>query len=154
MSAMFHTASTVRRPGNRAQVDLVRDHRGRLRLPPSTTATLVPPMKYSQLLVRCRAVNTQLKVTVEPTDRAGQFATSASTENWASPPSQRPQPLRPLDALRLELDRSAVGHRARGAQRLAARRRGDVSVGHAAGAVATTRRRRPEPTADRRATSG
>ena len=53
-------------------------------------------MKYSQLLVRCRAVNTQVNVTVRPTDRTGQARLlSFSTENWGRPPSQRFRPFGP-----------------------------------------------------------
>src|SRR6185503_10627733 len=86
---MFQTANTVRFPGNRLRsTECVTTEAG-CAPPSSKEATLFPSTKYSQVDVRCRAVNTQLKLTVEPTVLAGQFRdSSASTENWASPPSQ------------------------------------------------------------------
>jgi hypothetical protein len=63
-------------------------------LPPSTVAILRPPMKYSQLLVRCRAVMTQVKVARVPTARAGQLRLSSlSTAHCATPPWQDRCPL-------------------------------------------------------------
>ena len=44
-------------------------------------------MKYSQVLVECRAVSTQLKVTLCPTEAAGQFRLlSLSTAKRLPPP--------------------------------------------------------------------
>jgi hypothetical protein len=79
---MFQTASRVCRPGNALRSIRWSTTAAGCWFPPSTTATRVLPMKYSQLLVRCRAVNTQVNVTVRPTDRTGQARLlSFSTEN-------------------------------------------------------------------------
>ena len=63
VSAMFHRASTVCRPVKPPMLtvwDLVAPGCA----PPSLNeASSVPPMKYSQVDVECRAVSTQLKVT-------------------------------------------------------------------------------------------
>nr|BFE71248.1 hypothetical protein GCM10020092_045490 [Actinoplanes digitatis] len=63
--------------------------------PPSLKlASRVPPMKYSQLVVECRAVSTQLNVTVWPTDAAGQFRLlSLSTAKRLPPPLHCIEPL-------------------------------------------------------------
>ena len=96
MSAMFHTASTVRLPGNWLRsTECVTTDAG-CAPPSSNVATFFPPTKYSQVDVRCRAVNTQLKLTVDPTVLAGHFRdSSASTENCASPPSHDRNPFGP-----------------------------------------------------------
>src|SRR5687768_7547187 len=93
---MFHTASMVRFPGKRLRsTECVTTDAG-CAPPSSKEPTLLPPTKYSHVEVRCRAVNTQLKLTVEPTVLAGQARdSSASTENWASPPSHDRSPLGP-----------------------------------------------------------
>src|SRR4051794_3025405 len=93
---MFQTASTFCRPGNAPRSILCVTTASGWALPPSTVATFLSPMKYSQLLVRCRAVITQVKVTVEPTALAGQLRLSSlSTEKPATPPSQDLRPLGP-----------------------------------------------------------
>src|SRR3954464_3290872 len=57
-------------------------------------ASNVLPMKYSQLVVECRAVITQLNVTVCPAVVAGQFLLlSLSTAKRLPPPLQRVEPL-------------------------------------------------------------
>jgi hypothetical protein len=93
---MFQTASTVCRPGNAPRSTLCVTTASGCWLPPSTVAIFLSPMKYSQLLVRCRAVITQVNVTVRPTARAGQLRLlSDSTENCATPPSHDFRPLGP-----------------------------------------------------------
>jgi hypothetical protein len=53
-------------------------------------------MKYSKLLVACRAVKTHLNVTDLPTDVAGQpLLSSSSTANRLLPPLQLRRPLGP-----------------------------------------------------------
>src|SRR3954449_6592449 len=63
--------------------------------PPSLNdASSVLPMKYSQVLVACRAVSTQLNVTVVPTLAAGQFLLlSLSTAKRLPPPLHCMEPL-------------------------------------------------------------
>jgi hypothetical protein len=93
---MFHTASTVCRPWKPLRSMLWLTTASGWALPPSTVATFLPPMKYSQFDVRCRAVFTQVNVTFVPTALAGQFRLSSdSTENWDSPPSHERRPLTP-----------------------------------------------------------
>src|SRR3954453_7749746 len=91
---MFHRARTVCRPGNpalRTGSDLVAPGCP----PPSLNeANRVPPMKYSHVLVACRAVSTQLNVTVEPTEAAGQLRLlSLSTAKRLPPPLHCVEPL-------------------------------------------------------------
>ena len=152
MSPMFHTASTVCRPGNALRSTLCVTTASGCALPPSTVATFLPSTKYSQLLVRCRAVITQVKVD-RGADRLGRpvAALVGQHRELRDAAVARPQALGALDALRLELDLAAVRDRARGAQRLPARRRGDVAVGQGR---RRDRQRRPDrsrgPPADRR----
>jgi hypothetical protein len=63
--------------------------------PPSLNdASSVLPMKYSHVLVACRAVNTQLNVTVVPTEAAGQFLPlSLRTAKRVPPPLHCIEPL-------------------------------------------------------------
>src|SRR3954451_12862929 len=63
--------------------------------PPSLKdASRVPPMKYSQVAVECRAVMTHLKVTVLPTPAYGQgLLLSLSTAKRDPPPLQSVEPL-------------------------------------------------------------
>src|SRR5690349_8716077 len=86
---MFQTARTVCLPGKALRSTLCVTTASGCALPPSTVATFLPPMKYSQLLVRWRAVMTQVKVTFLPTALAGQLRlSSASTDHCATPPLQ------------------------------------------------------------------
>src|ERR1044071_3649453 len=70
---MFHRASTVCRPRKLPMLtvcDLVAPGCA----PPSLNeASSVLPMKYSHVLVECRAVRTQLKLPDRPAGAAGQF---------------------------------------------------------------------------------
>src|SRR4029453_12700580 len=59
-----------------------------------TVATFLPPMKYSQLLGRWRAVMTHVNVTLLPTALAGQLRLwSASPHHSPTPPLQERCPL-------------------------------------------------------------
>src|SRR5690242_5511643 len=91
---MFQTASTFCLPGNALRSTLCVTTASGWALPPSTVATFLSPMKYSQLLVRWRAVITQVKVTLLPTVLAGQLRlSSASAEKPATSPLQDLLPL-------------------------------------------------------------
>jgi hypothetical protein len=62
--------------------------------PSSNTAIRELPTKYSQVLVACRAVSTQLKVTLCPTEVAGQLRLlSFSTPKRLPPPLHCSEPL-------------------------------------------------------------
>src|SRR3954462_7450913 len=91
---MFHRASSVWRP-RKLPILTVCDLVAPGCAPPSLKdASSVLPMKYSQVLVACRAVMTQLKVTVVPTLAAGQFLLlSFSTAKRLPPPLHCIEPL-------------------------------------------------------------
>jgi hypothetical protein len=94
VSAMFHRASTVNRPVRPPRLTLCDTVALGCRPPSSNTAMRVPPTKYSQVLVACRAVSTQLNVTLLPTDVAGQARLlSLSTANRVPPPLHCMEPL-------------------------------------------------------------
>src|SRR3712207_9150898 len=91
---MFHRASSLWRPEKPPMLtvcDLVAPGCA----PPSLkTASRVLPMKYSHEVVACRAVRTQLNVTVCPTEAAGQFLLlSLRTAKRLPPPLHCIEPL-------------------------------------------------------------
>ncbi len=93
---MFQTASSFCRPEKPPRLTACDTVASGWRPPPSTTATRVLPIQYSQLAVACRAVLIQVKVTVLPTEVAGQLRLSSlRTANWAMPAWQLFRPLGP-----------------------------------------------------------
>src|SRR5689334_16895721 len=93
---MFHTARSFCRPEKPPRLTVCDTVAPGWRPPPSTTATRVLPIQYSQLDVACRAVLTQVNVTELPTEVAGQpRLSSLSTANWAMPAWQLLRPLGP-----------------------------------------------------------
>src|SRR5215218_10411236 len=91
---MFHRASTFIRPVRPPRLTLCDTVAPGCAPPSLNTAMRVLPTKYSQLRVLCRAVSTQLKLTLLPTDVAGQpFDSSLSTAKRLPPPLHCMDPL-------------------------------------------------------------
>ncbi len=96
MSEMFHTARIFCRPVKPPRLMLCDTVAPGCWPLPLTTPTRVLPIQYSQLLVACRAVLTQVKVSELPTEVAGQpRLSSLRTANWAIPALQLRRPLGP-----------------------------------------------------------
>src|ERR1700754_660588 len=94
VSATFHRASTVSRPVRPPRLTLCDLVAPGCAPRSSKTAIRLPPTKYSQVLVACRAVITQLNVTLCPTEVAGQFRLlSLRTEKRLPPPLHCMEPL-------------------------------------------------------------
>src|SRR3954452_20514008 len=91
---MFHRARTVCRPVKLPMLTVCCLVAPGWAPPSLKEASSVPPMKYSQVAVECRAVRTQLKVTVRPTVAYGQgLLLSLSTAKREPPPLQSVEPL-------------------------------------------------------------
>src|SRR4051812_43602643 len=91
---MFHRASTVCRPVKLPMLTVCCLVAPGCAPPSLKDASSVLPMKYSQVAVECRAVITQLKVTVRLTEATGQaLLLSFSTANRLPPPLHSVEPL-------------------------------------------------------------
>src|SRR4051812_50058456 len=93
---MFHTASTLIRPLRPPRLTLWLTVAPGCFPPSLNSAILLPPTKYCQVLVAWRAVSTQLKGTLLPTDVAGQPLPSlSSTAKRLLPPLHEVSPFGP-----------------------------------------------------------